>query len=190
MFLPTKSIFLFNAKKTEEGILSSFSQINNIKIGRDFFNALDIVVAERKASAFFCRQENCFLIDGQGIAFEQSSSTEGLLKISDEQSSDTLGLSGQALAEEDLSKILLINSKLKNDLEINIEEFTISSQDRLIASTEEGWDIYFYLKGDIDWQLTKLKAVLDEKIPVSKRNNLEYIELRFENLAPFKYKNK
>ena len=130
------------------------------------------------------------MIDEQGIAFEQSSSTEGLLKISDEQSSDLLGLSGQALGKDDLSNILLINSRLKNDLGIDIGEFTISSQDRLIALTKEGWNIYFYLKGDIDWQLTKLKAVLDEKIPQEKRKNLEYIELRFENLAPFKYKNK
>lgn len=190
MFLPSKSIFLFSPKKAEENILAAFSQIDKIKIDRDFFNTLDVVVAERKPSAFFCRQENCFLIDEQGVAFERGSSTEGLLKISDEQNSDSLELFGQALGENDLSKILLINSKLKNDLGIDVGEFLISSQDRLIALTKEGWNIYFYLKGDVDWQLTKLKAVLDEKIPQEKRKNLEYIELRFENLAPFKYKDK
>jgi len=35
-----------------------------------------------------------------------------------------------------------------------------------------------------------LRAVLEEEILPEKRKNLEYIELRFGNLAPYKYKEK
>jgi len=54
-----------------------------------------------------------------------------------------------------------------------------------------GWEIYFNLQKDqkdIDWQLVKLRAVLEEKIPSENRKDLEYIELRFGNFAPYKYK--
>jgi len=36
--------------------------------------------------------------------------------------------------------------------------------------------------------LTKLKLLLDEKIPIRKRGDLEWIELRFGNFANPKYK--
>ena len=40
----------------------------------------------------------------------------------------------------------------------------------------------------VEWQLTKLEVNLKEEIPPESRKNLEYIELRFGNFAPYKYK--
>jgi len=62
------------------------------------------------------------------------------------------------------------------------------SQDRINVQTEQGWKIYFNPQEDISWQITKLSSVLEKEIPPEDRENLEYIELRFGNLAPFKYK--
>ena len=64
----------------------------------------------------------------------------------------------------------------------------IVSDEKLTGLTTEDWEVYFNLQKDIEWQLTKLRAVLEEKIPPEKRKDLEYIELRFGNFAPFKYK--
>jgi len=71
---------------------------------------------------------------------------------------------------------------------LKILEVSIISEERLNAKTSEGWEIYFNLEGDINWQLTKLGAVLEKEIPPEKRENLEYIDLRFGNFAPFKYR--
>jgi len=71
---------------------------------------------------------------------------------------------------------------------ISVKEFIISSEGKFTALAEDGWEIYFDLAGDVQWQLTKLRAVLSEKIPLEKREDLGYIELRFGNFAPFKYK--
>jgi hypothetical protein len=99
-----------------------------------------------------------------------------------------LKLGERAVTKEKISKILEIKSKLEDILKIQIKKADLISEKRLNVKTFEGWDIYFNLKKDLDWQLTKLKAVLDEKIPEEKRKDLEYVDLRFGNLAPFKYK--
>ena len=84
-------------------------------------------------------------------------------------------------------KILEIDSNLKNNLNLLIKE-TIISSEKLTIITDQDWQIYFDLKEDTDWQLIKLRVVLEEKIPEQERENLEYIELRFGNFANPKYK--
>lgn len=92
------------------------------------------------------------------------------------------------IEEEELSQILNISGKLESNLGLSLEGFLIFSEDKLAAKMTEGWEIYFNLQKDIDWQLVKLRAVLEEKIPSENRKDLEYIELRFGNFAPYKYK--
>jgi cell division septal protein FtsQ len=188
LFLPSKSIFLADLNEASKNILNGFPQIAEINIKRDFFDELDVVVVERSVLANFCQDNRCFSIDKEGIIFEENSSTTDFIKIIDKKSTTTFALGEKVMEKDQLSEILDIYSKLNTDLNIPAKEFTISSEDRLIVLTQEGWEIYFYLKGDISWQMTKLKAVLDEKIPQERRKDLQYIELRFENLAPFKYK--
>ena len=93
----------------------------------------------------------------------------------------------RVIKKEQISQILEIKSKLENDLKITLEEVSIISEERMNLKTTEGWEIYLNPKGDIAWQLTKLSAVLEKEISSGKRGNLEYIELRFGNFAPYKY---
>jgi len=86
-----------------------------------------------------------------------------------------------------LEKILKIQKYLFEELKLGTKEFLVFSQ-RLNVKTDEDWEIYFDPRGDLNWQLTKLNSVLKEKIPPEKRKDLEYIELRFGDLAPFKYR--
>ena len=100
---------------------------------------------------------------------------------------EKIDLGEKAIGKEDLSKILAVSSKL-SDFKIPVKEFLIVSEEKLEVLTSEDWKIYLSLRADIDWQMTKLRAVLEEKIPPENRKNLEYIELRFGNLAPLKYR--
>jgi len=69
-----------------------------------------------------------------------------------------------------------------------VQELLIVSEARFEAKTLEGFQIYFNFQEDLDWQLTKLKAVLEEEISQERRKNLEYIDVRFGNFAPYKYR--
>jgi len=93
---------------------------------------------------------------------------------------------GERIAEKEIiSQIIDLESKLKEDLKIPLKELTIVSEERLNAKTLEGWEIYFNLKGDLNWQILKLKAVLENRIPPEKRGNVIYIDLRFERVYIF-----
>ncbi len=199
LFFPTKSIFLVNLDQIKEDVLGSFPQIAEIEIGRGFPNGLNIIAVERLAVANFCKNDNCFLLDNEGVIFDpvrndisngvEETQLEGdLIKIIDKQKIDDIAVLGEKVIEKDyLEKILKIQKNLSEELEIGTEEFIVFSE-RLNVKTAEGWEIYFDQKGDLNWQITKLSLVLKEKIPPENRKDLEYIELRFGDLASFRYR--
>jgi hypothetical protein len=198
-FFPPANIFLTDFNAIEEDILNKFSNIAAIKIDRDFPATLVLTVTERKAAAIFCQDYNsskesnnelvvskCFLCDEEGVIFEEiTGDSVNLSKIKNPNLKNELRLGEKVATADLLSKILDIFSGAKN-LKILTKEFLIISEERINLKTLEDWEIYFSPQKEISWQLTKLEAVL-ENIPSDKRKNLEYIELRFGNLAPFKY---
>ncbi|MFQ6049680.1 MAG: cell division protein FtsQ/DivIB [Candidatus Paceibacterales bacterium] len=203
LFLRTKSIFLVNLDEIRKDILNNFPQIAEVEISRGFPDALNILVVERFAEAYWCQGGQCFLLDNEGIIFEEVSEDNlKLLKIILRQAQDNAELSrsikssnlkdklelGEKIIEKELlSKVLEIFSELENS-KILVEEVSIVSEERINVKTSDGWEIYFNPKKDLNWQLTKLRAVLEKYIPLEKRKDLEYIELRFGDLAPFKYR--
>ncbi len=189
---PTKSVFLANEKEIFGKISKKFPQLLKINIAPDFPHTLKVKIFEREPTAVFYQGENYFFIDKEGIIFDLvkyplSNGAEEYLKISNLTAYLPLNLGERVIKKEQISQILKIESKLKNDLKITLEEVLIISEERMNLKTAEGWEIYFNPKGDIAWQLTKLGAVLEKEIPSEERRNLEYIELRFGNFAPYKY---
>jgi cell division septal protein FtsQ len=195
LFLPTQSIFVIDFKKINEIILNNIPGIAEVKTVREFPNILNITVKERVGIALWCQEENyCFLIDKEGVIFEpileELKLEKNLPKIIDRKNNsltiDNLGK--KIVIEKDyLEKIFKIQKYIQEEIKIEIEEFIAFSQ-HLNVKTVEGWEIYFNPSEDINWQLTKLKLVLEEKIPPEKRKDLEYIELRFGDLATFRYR--
>jgi len=187
LFFPSSSIFLADLNKISKDVLEAFPLIGEIKMERNFSDAIAVDVKERSPVAILIQGANAFYLDKEGIIFEPVGAEEDLIKIIDKQKTNNLG--EQAMSKEKLSQILDIAYKLKSDLKIPLQQFEMESDDKLNLVMVEGWQAYFNLSNDVNWQLTKLRAVLEEKIPPEKRKNLEYIELRFGNYAPFKYKN-
>jgi cell division septal protein FtsQ len=183
---PTRSIFLVNTGKIKEDILKEFPSINKIEIGRNFPDSLDVSAVERKGLASLCQGEACFILDREGIVFENNGGLNPLIRTL--IFGGEINLGDKVIEENELRRLLEINSYLEMDLDIAVKELVISSTDKLIVLTQEGWEIYLNPQGEIEWQLTKLRALLNEKIPQERRGELEWIELRFSNFANPKYK--
>ena len=196
LFFSSGTIFWVNLNKIKEAILEKFPQIDKIEISRNFPNNLDVLVTERKGLATFCHEEKCFILDKEGIVFDpirndisnEARENQLLIKIIDKSETEPYNLGKRVIEKEDLIWLLEINSQLNEDLNIPVKEFIISSGEKLTVLTQEDWELYFNLQEDVKWQLTKLKALLEEKIPENKRKDLEYIELRFGNFANPRYK--
>jgi len=184
----TKSIFLIDCNKINKIILEKFPGIFNINSRKELPQKVIFEIEERKPLALFFQGESYFLLDKEGKIFETASDTaQASLKIENQNPKEGLKLGDKVIEKEDLSEILTINSRLP-DLQISVRKYILVSAEKMEVLTDKGWKIYLNLQGDIDWQMTKLKAVLEEKIPDARRGDLEYIELRFGNLAPYKYR--
>jgi len=187
IFFPTKSIFLADINEIKKTALNSFPQIQGLEIKKSFPSSLNVIVIERLGLAVFCNNsDDCFLLDQKAVIFEPLLDESDLPKI--ELSTEKQFKLGEQVIEGDLVfKILKIFSVL-TELDVKVKKASIVSSDRINILTNENWDIYFDPQKDLNWQLTKLEALLKEQVPLENRNQLNYVELRFGDLAPFKYK--
>lgn len=188
-FFKNKNINLVNVKEINKVLLENFPQIAKIVSKKDLPSSLKIEIEERKPTVVFKQNNNWFFADKEGVIFEKT----------DEPSEETLQLAtiqnsllrkdlelGETIAEKDtVSQIFNLEVQFRNDLKIPLKELTIVSEDRLNTRTSEGWEVYFNLKGELNWQFTKLKTVLEKRIPPEKRGNIIYIDLRFERIYIF-----
>jgi len=186
------NVLLFDPKSIEDDVLSSISLVSDIKITRTLPDTIEVLVSERIGRIVLCgffEEEvlgKCFLVDEKGILFEEFSGESSLLpRIRNRALNKELILGKKVVEQQLLAIILNFYIELEN-LDVQLEEFLIVADNRINVITKDGWEIYFNPKESTDWQLTKLKAVLDERISLEERKELEYIELRFGNTAPFK----
>ncbi len=182
LFFETKSIFAVDTGQIKRDILDSFPQIARVKVNRGFFDAISIEVTEREALALWCQEERCFLIDIEGVIFEEVSPEMELFRIRSGQVVDSLALGLTIVSRERLGQIFNVKSDLTETAEVSITEAFLASEERLNVKTSEGWEIYFNLKGDLEWQVKELDLLLEKQISPEKREELEYVELRFNRV--------
>ncbi len=183
---PSKSILLASTGQLKNNLKERYPYISEIKINRSFPDALNITIKERVPNFIWCVKDNCFKTDKDGIIFDKIQKNKELDLIIDATKNKPLALGEKVIEKEKLENIFRIKDEVEKH-NVQISAFIIK-EDRLVAKTKKEWEIYFDLEKDIDWQLTKLKADLEREIPKKRRKDLEYIELRFGNFAPYKYK--
>jgi len=185
LFFGTKNIFFVNSNKIRENILKKFPQIEEVEVKRGFPDALNLVIIERKEVGIFCRDIICFLLDHGGVIFEPASTESPLLKFQNQALAEELDLGKKVIDKGIMDSISEIGSRLREDLKILIKEVLIVSQERVNIKTADGWEVYFNPKKDLNWQITELAAILENRIPLEKRKNLKYIDLRFDKVYIF-----
>lgn len=188
-FFKNKNINFVNLKELNKVIMKEFPQVSNVVSQKDLPEILLLDIEERKPAAIFKQDENYFFIDKEGVIFENTQKpAEGNLQFTIIQNSllrKDLGLGETMTDKETTSRLLKLELQFRNDLKIPIKEMTMVSEERLNVMTAEGWEAYFNLQGDLDWQFTKLKTVLEKRIPPEKRGNIIYVDLRYERIYIF-----
>jgi len=192
------NIFLTDFEAISKNILGQYIEIANITFKKNLPDRVLVQIEERKPIALFCRSlfepfllflnenqaEECYFLDKQGVIFKKVSEQLGNLLVLNTKSFISKFNLGQEVINNDyLSKILKINSQLEKD--IKIKEALLISEDRLNIKTLEGWEIYFNPKKDLDWQIEEIKILLEQKISPENRDNLKYVDLRFEKVYIF-----
>ncbi|MBD3208603.1 MAG: FtsQ-type POTRA domain-containing protein [Candidatus Nealsonbacteria bacterium] len=195
-FLPSRNILLVNDESIEKRVSETFPLVGFVDVQKDLPRHLSATIRERTPEAKICRyvtkeesmrEEECFNLDKKGVIFEVAQKGELLLKLSQDEEQNEWLLGEEVVGPELLLRIREISARLK-DSEVYPQEIVIVSSERINVITSEGWRIFFDPQEDLEWQLAKLKAVLDEYITPEERKELDYIDLRFGNLAPIKKK--
>ena len=198
--IPTNSIFLFDAKETKNALSFVFPMILEASFQRQFPHRLILHIQEREqvATWFSLLSDRAdeqtgmdilyFAIDKEGIPFKEIKDTDNYVVFSSE---DNAVLGQELLAPSLLSTLLEFKRIFEiagEPMQLSIVAFEIGNNGEVKGVAKEGFKILLDLKEDIQWQETKLRLVLEQKIPLEKRGELEYIDLRFGGQAYLKYK--
>ena len=191
-FLETRSIFLSKRGKMEQLVLEQFPEVENVRVFRDLPSTLVLRVIERKEVAQWCdTKSSCFALDAHGVIFRPDDSAS-LMRIFPSDSQEP-ALGGRVIEVSVLSTLLDFQKRVEQlDLvgqaKVRVLSSDIVSNARVSFSLSEGWKVFFNPEESLDWQVTKLRLVLEKKIPPEKRGILEYIDVRFGNQAYLKYR--
>ncbi|MEK7124630.1 MAG: FtsQ-type POTRA domain-containing protein [Patescibacteria group bacterium] len=173
----SQSILAVNSGQIEKELLNGFIGIKSAKIEKKFPGAITVKIEERKPFAVFCESEKCFYIDEQAVVFEKALNYEGfaILKKSDDK----------IKVDENIINITdKVSKSLKNNFQIGVKKVLVANP--MVFKTSENWQAYFDLNSDIDYQIKKMEALLNDEIPEPQRKNLEYIYLQYQDRAYYR----
>ncbi|OHA69016.1 MAG: hypothetical protein A3B24_02065 [Candidatus Wildermuthbacteria bacterium RIFCSPLOWO2_01_FULL_48_16] len=184
-----QNIFLFNATHLEQSLRESFPEITDIAVRKKLPQTISITFQKRVGVAAWCKTGQCFSVDAKGIVFEEKN-PENELVVSFEGNP---ALGGALMEGKQWSTILDFQKRAENllvfrDLNLRFRSVEIVSETRANWKTSEQWEVYANLTEGLEWQLLKLQAVLEKKIPPERRSFLLYIDLRFGDQAYLKYR--
>ena len=142
--LSTGSIFFTDTKNLEKSLLHIFPAAQSIAVTKKFPAGLMLSLKERKPAAVFCGlAEKCFLMDDEGIIFEELGVIPADLPVvrSGVNTREFL-LGEQAVQKTVMQTIIAVANDLENNFQVQAREVFIA--DLLIVKTSEHWQIYFY----------------------------------------------
>jgi len=160
-------------------ILSSSFNIDSVAFEKNLPKEIKIIIREREMVSLFENNNYFFLLDRKGIVFEKIENKEDSFLIKNSSFNEEAVLGKGVIEEKTLSKILELKEGME-DLNLEISEAFLETQKRVDIKTREGWEVYFSLEKELKWQLTETKILLEKEINLQRRENLQYIDLRFE----------
>jgi cell division septal protein FtsQ len=189
------NLLLINSSSVEKNLKKRFVKIESVKITKKFPNTLIVNIKERESSMVLCPDDECYLIDWQGIAYSKidyslPEVSENRLAVLRDLSNKTVNVGEFIFTSNYLEYISKIGEKIKSAVDIEME-MGYETPSRVSAdirgTTKGGWRIFFNSNIDIQKKIDMLRSVLDEKNG-DKKNDLEYVDLRSENKVYYKLK--
>ena len=190
--------FLFVSEKRVSSLLENdFKKIRSASVAKKFTNSLSVSIEERQAVLVWCAGEKCFLIDENGVAYNEADFNSPeilqnhLVRIND-QSRREIALKEKIIEHEYEQYALGIKENLKNiGQEIVEENYATPSNmaEEIRVPMQKGFQIYFSSQYSLEKAVRALDIVLKKEIPENEWEKLEYIDLRSEGKVFYKFKN-
>jgi cell division septal protein FtsQ len=187
--IPRSNIFLFSSKKIEREIMQNPAFIS-VKINKDFFNTISIIITEQEKHALYCTNESntlCYFVNPEGMLYSQTQS------ISDSE------ILIYVLDKELQNKDFIINTetykhisnfiKSVKQLDIQIQKMFIFSDGVIEFETNTQTRIRTSIFDNFENNFISFVALFEQNIlQKDKMFEIQYIDLRFGNKVFYKNK--
>lgn len=191
LVLPRDHLLFFPKNEVEE-LLNHKFRVRTFELSKDFPSSISIQINARETWAVWCPASgrvDCLLLDKDGLGFEKARDFAGtaVLKIIDARDDDFLGK--KILEHDKLIKLQEMISDIPGKAGDELSTINIkASGETYLLYLRSGW--YLLIDEDIDPRtaLENLTIVLKSEIK-EKKNDLEYIDLRFRDKVFYKFKN-
>lgn len=192
-----KSVVWYPREELQAAVLDAFPMVDTVDIATPFFKKSVVVsLHERDTYVVWCKSElACYRVDPQGIVFEALTTGEALML-----GADSLVISGGPLVEVDNPLRLSVSEEyfgvlihMVRELEavgVHITSCTLESSDArcTVGLSQSQWKFVAALDKDINVMLHNLKAFLHKEHILESEENIEYIDMRFDDRVYYKEK--
>lgn len=189
--LSSKSIFLADKNQLKESVLRKFPAVQSAEVKKKISSRkISVALKERNFFGVFCQtvslaSEKCFMLDENGIVFEYLENVgQDLFIVRKVADDDKLFPGNLAVEKSMIDAVSAVKNNLETKFQIGVKEALIS--DYLVFITSEGWKIYFNPNDDIQFQITKMNALLEKEISPQERKKIQYIYLQYKDRAYYK----
>ena len=208
LFFSLNHFFLLDKTAVGTDIKQEFPEVESVVVKKRFPDSVLIEVQERQGIAVWCQQRTlqvqsedseekatrslrqCFALDKQGVIFEERKPEKEVV-LSAESGEAALG--DTVVEPATLERLVQFQRdadalSLFKQVGLRILSMHIVSKERVHAKISEGWEIYLNPQENVDWQVAKVKLVLEQEVPFQRRPFLEYLDLRFGDQVYIKYR--
>lgn len=186
--LKGKNILSLVLGNTEAKLVQKQTSIETIQIRRGIPDTLKIKVFVRNPIIAWKSQDKVYLIDANGIVFEQGQGDvvdNNAQKIPTVIDSQNLALTpgGQIVSVDFVNFVKKLSDKFSAKIQANITEIKVGETTYQVeVGTDQGWRVLLDTTRNADTQLDALKKILDQY-----RDQIhEYVDLRVEGRAYYK----
>ena len=181
-----KNNLIFLPKEELELFLAGIPRLESFSIERKFPSRLNITIRERKPFAIWCQGGQCAWFDHSGFIFAPAPYFSGsaILKVEDERGKNFFG--SNFLPPETLERINLFAQSLRKNFGEEMSRLVIKNDALFHLVLKSGW--YLIAGPELDQEKTaeNLGLVLEEL--GDKKQNLEYIDLRFSDKVFYRFR--
>jgi len=188
LFLVSKNNYLFVPDKKIKKYIENELSVKEVFIKRENWNTVSIEIAEHKPFGIWCDGDDCYFVNDKGLFFAKVPEIydPNLIVIEGEKEGDKLG---QYFIEENIFSNFSQKVSLLKEIEIEVTRIYTEDFETFKFVTKDGPELFVEKNDDPVQTINNLETTINqEDINDAQFENLEYIDLRFDNKVFYKIK--
>jgi hypothetical protein len=178
-----ENLLLFSSTDFSQYLLNKYPEIEKLSTKIDIKNGyLTINITSREISFLLCKDDQCYLLDNNGVVFGEAAETSGNLirKIIIHQPSP-IAIGTEIFPQPDLDilrSLFELSEKDGSPFRINAIELEKAQSSTIKIVTNEGWYLLINFNSDFS-EVFKILQKLKEGELYNKTQKLQYIDCRY-----------